>query len=98
VERRAARLSVDLHRNSSRSRHASLHSRILALLSVAIYDATIAAWDSKYAYNRLRPTAFDPSLTAALPNPQSPSYPSEHAVIAGAASTSAGLSVPGQSQ
>ena len=66
---------------------ATLHSRIMALLSVAIYDATVAAWDSKYAYNRLHPTAFDPSLTAALPNPQSPSYPSEHAVIAGAAST-----------
>ena len=59
----------------------------MALLSVAIYDATLAAWDSKYAYNRPRPTAFDPSLTAALQNPQSPSYPSEHAVVAGAAST-----------
>jgi membrane-associated phospholipid phosphatase len=67
--------------------NATLHSRIMALLSVAIYDATVAAWDSKYAYNRLRPTAFDPSLTAALQNPQSPSYPSEHAVVAGAAST-----------
>ena len=67
--------------------NATLHSRIMVLLSVAIYDATIAAWDSKYAYNRLRPTAFDPSLTATLPNPQSPSYPSEHAAVAGAAST-----------
>lgn len=67
--------------------NATLHSRIMALLSVAIYDATVAAWDSKYVYKRLHPTAFDPSLTAALPNPQSPSYPSEHAVIAGAAST-----------
>src|SRR5215471_4679606 len=67
--------------------NASLHSRIMALLSVAIYDATVAAWDSKYAYNRLRPTAFDPSLTATLPNPQNPSYPSEHITVAGAAST-----------
>lgn len=67
--------------------NASLHSRIMALLSVAIYDATVAAWDSKYTYNRPRPTAFDPSLTAALPSPSSPSYPSEQAVVAGAAST-----------
>jgi membrane-associated phospholipid phosphatase len=67
--------------------NASLHSRIMALLSVAIYDATVAAWDSKYAYNRLRPSAFDPSLAVALPNPQCPSYPSEHATVAGAAST-----------
>jgi len=66
---------------------ATLHSRIMALLSVAIYDGTVAAWDSKYAYNRPRPSVFDPSLTAALQNPQSPSYPSEHAVVAGAAST-----------
>jgi len=67
--------------------NAVLHSRIMAFLSVAIYDATLAAWDSKYAYNRPHPTAFDQSLTAALPNPRSPSYPSEHAVVAGAAST-----------
>jgi len=59
----------------------------MVLLSGAIYDTTFAAWDSKYAYNRLRSTAFDPSLTATLPNPQSPSYSSEHATFSGAAST-----------
>ena len=37
-------------------------TRMLALLNVAIYDATVAAWDSKYAYNRPRPAAFDASL------------------------------------
>jgi hypothetical protein len=31
--------------------NASLHSRIMALLSVAIYDETVAAWDSKYAFD-----------------------------------------------
>jgi PAP2 superfamily protein len=60
-------------------------ARPYALLSVAIYDATIAAWDSKYLYNRPRPSQIDLSLTPAIPNPQSPSYPSEHAVVAGAA-------------
>lgn len=60
-------------------------SRFFALLNVAIYDATIAAWDSKYAYNRPRPSAQLPALGAAAPVPNSPSYPSEHAVIAGAA-------------
>jgi hypothetical protein len=29
--------------------------RDMALLHVAIYDTIIAAWDSKYAYNRQRP-------------------------------------------
>lgn len=61
--------------------------RALALLNAAIYDATIAAWDSKYAYNRPRPADMDPSLTTRIPTPRSPSYPSEHAAAAGAAYT-----------
>ena len=69
-------------------------ARILALVSVAMYDATIAAWDSKYAYNRLRPSAVDPGLTTAAPVPRSPSYPSEQAVVAGAASTVLGFLFP----
>jgi membrane-associated phospholipid phosphatase len=60
--------------------------RVLALVNVAIYDATIAAWDAKYAYNRPRPSEADPSSTTVVPNPSSPSYPSEHAAAAGAAS------------
>jgi len=59
--------------------------RVLALVNVAIYDATIAAWDAKYVYNRPRPSEADPTLTTLVPNPSSPSYPSEHAAAAGAA-------------
>ena len=59
--------------------------RDFALLHVAIYDAMVAAWDSKYAYNRKRPSEVDGSFAVELPNPRSPSYPSEHAVAAGAA-------------
>jgi membrane-associated phospholipid phosphatase len=59
--------------------------RTMALLNVAIYDATIAAWDAKYAYHRPRPAAADPSLSTAIPTPASPSYPSVHAATAGAA-------------
>lgn len=61
--------------------------RDLALLNVAIYEATIAAWDSKYTYNRPRPSEVEPNLATVIPNPPSPSYPSEYAVTAGAAST-----------
>jgi membrane-associated phospholipid phosphatase len=61
-------------------------ARHLSLLDVAIYDATIAAWDSKYAYGRARPSDVDPTLETAIPNPPSPAYPSEHAAVAGAAS------------
>ena len=59
--------------------------RDFALLHVAIYDAMVVAWDSKYAYNRKRPSEVDAGLVTALPNPPSPSYPAEHAVAAGAA-------------
>ena len=60
--------------------------RAFAMLNVAIHDALIAAWDSKYAHNRRRPGESDPQLATALPVPRSPSYPCEHAVAAGAGS------------
>lgn len=55
------------------------------LLNVALYDATIAAWDTKYAYKRLRPFAADSRVKALVPRPESPSYPCEHSVAAGVA-------------
>ncbi|HKQ76468.1 MAG TPA: phosphatase PAP2 family protein [Blastocatellia bacterium] len=61
--------------------------RILSYVHVAIYDAMVSAWRWKYIHNRTRPSALNRSLTTAIPNPNSPSYPSEHAVAAGAAST-----------
>jgi membrane-associated phospholipid phosphatase len=60
--------------------------RVLALMNIAIYDATVAAWEAKYAYNRPRPSEADPTLATAIPNPNSPSYPCEHSAAAGAAS------------
>ncbi|MFD2574263.1 phosphatase PAP2 family protein [Spirosoma soli] len=57
--------------------------RAKALMNVAIYDATIAAWHSKYMYRRPRPSFT--GLTSYLPNPDSPSYPCEHSVADGAA-------------
>jgi len=57
------------------------------LLGVATYDATIAAWDTKYAYKRPRPYAADNRIKALVPKPESPSYPCEHSVAAGVAVT-----------
>jgi membrane-associated phospholipid phosphatase len=56
-------------------------------VNVAIYDAIIAAWDSKYTYNRSRPNEVDATLGTLVSNPRSPSYPSDYAAAAGAAST-----------
>lgn len=71
-------------------------ARNMALVMTAIYDATIAAWDSKYAYNRQRPSQIDPRLTTAIAVPPSPSYPSEHAAVAAAAATILGYLYPSQ--
>lgn len=59
--------------------------RAFALLNVAIHDALIAAWDSKYVYNRKRPGEIDAQLAMTAPISRSPSYPCEHSVAAGAA-------------
>jgi membrane-associated phospholipid phosphatase len=71
--------------------------RDFALLHVAIYDAMVAAWDSKYRYSRKRPSEADGSLVTELPNPRSPSYPAEHAVAAGAAAAVLSSLFPDQS-
>lgn len=61
------------------------YARLAALVSVAVQDATIAAWDAKYLYNRPRPSEFDATLVPAVAVPRSPSYPSEHAAASAAA-------------
>jgi membrane-associated phospholipid phosphatase len=61
-------------------------ARDLGLMHIAIYDAMIAAWDSKYAYKRPRPSVVHADLKAVVADPAYPSYPSAHAVAAGAAS------------
>lgn len=61
-------------------------ARGLALVHLAMFDALIAAWHAKYLYNQPAPSSVDPALTPAVRNRDNPSYPSEHAVAAGAAS------------
>jgi membrane-associated phospholipid phosphatase len=59
--------------------------RVYALLNVAIYDATVATWNAKYQYRRVRPHDASPRVSTHVPVTASPSYPSEHAAAAGAA-------------
>ena len=73
-------------------------ARILSLLNVAIYDATIAAWDSKYFHQRARPSEINSLLTPAIPVPNSPSYPSEHAAVASAAAAVLSYLFPADAQ
>jgi membrane-associated phospholipid phosphatase len=74
--------------NNRSTRGASLSpypTRPYVYMAQAMYDATVAVWDSKYTYNRPRPAEADPTLKTRLPTPRSPSYPSEHAATAAAA-------------
>jgi len=75
------------------------NARVFALLNLAMMDATIAVWDSKYFYRFWRPvtairsadtdgndwTDPDPAWTPLRPTPLHPEYPSAHATVSSAA-------------
>lgn len=73
-------------------------ARGISLMNVAVYDAMVAAWDAKYTYQRLRPNVVDATVAARVSVPTSPSYPSEHAVAAGAAAAILGYIYPDDAQ
>ena len=75
---------------------APLQTRALSLVAVAIYDATVAAWDSKYAYGRRHPAEIDSTIRPAVSASANPSYPSEHAVTAAAAAAMLAYLFPDQ--
>lgn len=62
-------------------------SRIYALLSVAQYDALVAAWKEKYTYNRVAPEKVSAEIKALIPTTGDPVYPAEHAVLAAVSAT-----------
>lgn len=69
--------------------------RAYAYVSAAQYDALVAAWHYKALYNRAAPYNVDQTVNALLPKSTLPSYPSEDAVIAGAAGEMMKLLFPG---
>jgi membrane-associated phospholipid phosphatase len=72
--------------------------RVYTYVAQAMYDATIATWESKYYYKRPRPSEVDFRLRPALPVPDSPSYPSEHAAAAQAAASVLGYFFPAEAE
>ncbi|MDG0865163.1 choice-of-anchor D domain-containing protein, partial [Pelomonas aquatica] len=77
----------------------SANARLMAQLNVALADAAIAAWDTKYTYDFWRPvtaiqnadldnnaaTTVDPNWTSFLITPPHPSYVSGHSTFSAAA-------------
>jgi hypothetical protein len=67
--------------------HPVYGTRISAYMHTAMLDAVIVAYRAKYTHNRKAPSQLATGLTPAFATVGSePSYPSEHAAIAGAAS------------
>ena len=67
---------------SEQSKNPPLASRGYGLVSVAMFDAVASAYHWKYVYKREAPEGTDPVVPAG----PDPSYPNEHAAMAGAAS------------
>lgn len=61
-------------------------ARVLAVMNMALLDASIACWRTKFEYWYPRPPQVDPRVVPTLPPPNFPSYPSGHASFSGAAS------------
>jgi hypothetical protein len=75
------------------------NARLFALMNLAMVDATIACWDSKYTYRFWRPvtaisladtdgndaTEADPAWMPLRPTPLHPEYPSAHSCVSNAA-------------
>ena len=72
--------------------------RHLALLHAAIDDAVAIATAGKVAFKRERPGTVDKTLVTALPTPASPSYPSDYAAAATAASEVLSYFFPARAQ
>ncbi|MBL7743225.1 MAG: phosphatase PAP2 family protein [Chitinophagaceae bacterium] len=70
-------------------------ARAYAYVSAAQYDALVAAWHYKKLYNRPAPYKVDNTLQVLIPQSDLPSYPSEDAVVAGAAAELMKLLFPG---
>ncbi|HVE46245.1 MAG TPA: vanadium-dependent haloperoxidase [Acidimicrobiales bacterium] len=75
------------------SKNPPLSSRNYALVHVAMYDAAVASWHWKYAYEVEPPEGVDTLVPAGAEF----SYPSEHAAMAGAASTVLAALYPNES-
>jgi membrane-associated phospholipid phosphatase len=60
-------------------------ARAFALLNMALHDAAVGCWDTKYFYFSPRPSHMDPELKTLIGLPNFPSYTSGHSTFSGAA-------------
>jgi hypothetical protein len=73
-------------------------AKVLALMNMVSFDAVVASHEAKYFYWLLRPTMADPGIVTSFPNPNFPSYPSNHAAISAGMASILGASFPAEKQ
>ena len=60
-------------------------ARAFALVAMALHDAAVGCWETKYFYYNPRPSHLDPELKSIIGLPNFPSYTSGHSTFSGAA-------------
>jgi hypothetical protein len=84
----ATQYVVDAHWSEVRA------ARAFALLNMALHDAAVACWDTKYTYFNPRPSQLDPSIRTVIGLPNFPSYTSGHSTFSAAAAAVLGYLFP----
>ena len=69
-------------------------ARAFALLNMALHDAGVSCWDTKYFYFNARPTQLDPAIKTNTGLPNFPSYVSGHSTFSASAATVLGYLFP----
>lgn len=69
-------------------------ARNLALLNMAMMDAAICCWDTKFLYYNPRPSQVDSRIKTLTGLPNFPSFPSGHSTFSGAAATILSYFIP----
>jgi hypothetical protein len=72
-------------------------ARVFALLNMAMHDAAVGCWETKFFYFNPRPAQLDPGLKTPLGVPNFPAYTSGHSTFSGAAATVLSYLFPAQS-
>ena len=71
-------------------------ARVFALLNMAMHDAAVGCWDTKYTYFNPRPSQVDPDLKTPMGVPNFPSYTSGHSTFSAAAAVVLSYLFPGR--
>ncbi|MEI9917991.1 MAG: phosphatase PAP2 family protein [Bacteroidota bacterium] len=62
-------------------------ARTFAYLNMALHDAAVACWDTKFTYFNPRPSQMNPDIKTATGVPNFPAYTSGHGTFSGAAAS-----------